>query len=104
MASSGSTAPVFVVPALETTANGVEPGAPIGGDRLIQRVDPKPEAVVGRDRADAIGHHAGELGGFQHRVMRLIGRVEHAATDLGAEMPLARAEDRVQRAPSSRRW
>ena len=48
MASSGSTAPVFVVPALETTANGVEAGAPIAAIAASQRVDPQPEAIVGR--------------------------------------------------------
>ena len=73
-----------------------EAGAPIGGDRLVQEIHAQPESIVGRDRPHAIRHDAGELRRLQHRVVRLVRRVQHAAANLGAEMPLARADDRVE--------
>ena len=42
-------APVFTVPALPTTIAGLQAGAPVVGDRLLQQVDADAEAVVGRD-------------------------------------------------------
>ncbi len=71
-------------------------GSAIGGNRLAQHVDAQAEAIVGFNRAHAVGHDAGELRRLQHGVMRLIGRVEHAAADFRAQVALARAHDGVE--------
>ena len=73
-----------------------EAGASIDGNRVGERVLAEPVALVRRHRADAIGHDTREFGRLQHGMMRLVGRVEHAAADLRAEMPLAGADDRVE--------
>ena len=83
-------------PRARDDGEGREAGAPIGGDRLGQQIDAHPETVVRRDRPHAIGHHAGELRRLQHRMVRLVRGIEHAAPNLGAEMALARADDGVE--------
>ena len=68
-------------------------GGAIGGDRRPQVVHRQPVLRVARQAAHAVGHDAGELRRLQHRVMRLVGGVEHAAPDVGAEVALAGAQD-----------
>ena len=96
IASSGSTAPVLVVPALETTANGVRPAARSAAMAARSARDRQPIPGVAGQGAHAVGHDAGELGRLEHAVMRLVGGVEHAAPDVGAEMALARAQHGVE--------
>jgi hypothetical protein len=74
-----------------------EAGTAVHPDGLLKRVDAEPVPLVGFDAAHAIRHHASQLRGLQHRVVGLVGRIQHAAPDLGAEKPLARADDGIER-------
>ena len=97
MASSGSTAPVLVVPALDTTAKGVNPLRAIRPYGRSQGIHRKAVGLVARNGLHAVRHDARELRGLEHRVVRLVGRVDHAAAGCRSQVTLARAQESVER-------
>ena len=68
----------------------------IGGNGLRQRRHRQAIALVARQRSHAVGHHAGNLGRLEHRVMRLVRRVDHAPADVGAQVPLSSTQQGVE--------
>ena len=74
-----------------------ETGPSIGRDCLFEHIDPQPETLVGGNRPHAIGHDTCQLGRFENGVMRLIGGIQHARSNVGAQVPLPRAQNRVPR-------
>ena len=104
ISSSGSNAPVAVVPALATTAIGRCPRAR-RGDLGRQGIGAHAEALVARDRDRAGLAEAHDLGGARRGVVRLVARqqrerraaVRAVAPDVETRLGLARGEQRRQR-------